>query len=320
MNAQMEEQQQQLQQQTEELQQSNAQMEEQQQQLQQQTEELQQSNAQMEEQQQQLQNQKEELQQTNETLITAKVDLDIRAHDLEQSNLYKSEFLANMSHELRTPLNSIMMLSKLLSRNDKGNMQEEDVKKANIINSSGEELLRLINDILDLSKLEAGKNAMRIEAVSPATWEKELHNYFNQIAQDKDLDFVINNQISQTITTDADKVSQILRNFLSNAMKFTSRGFVHVNFSIDDKPDLPVKLEISDSGLGISPDQQQKIFEAFHQVDSSISREFGGTGLGLTIAKRLTKMLGVKSLSRAKRKREAHLHCGCRLKSEINPQ
>jgi CheY-like chemotaxis protein len=285
MNAQMEEQQQQLQQ-------TNAQMEEQQQQLQQQTEELQQSNAQMEEQQQQLQQQQEELQQTNETLVTAKVDLDKRAQDLELSNLYKSEFLANMSHELRTPLNSIMMLSKLIARNEKGNMQEEDIKKANIINSSGEELLRLINDILDLSKLEAGKNAVRIEEVSPATWENELHNYFNQLAQDKELEFVITNHINKPIITDADKVSQILRNFLSNAIKFTTEGFVRADFSITDHPARPVKLEISDSGIGISPDQQKKIFDAFHQVDSSVSREFGGTGLGLTIAKRLTNILG----------------------------
>ncbi len=292
LNAQMEEQQQQLQQQTEELQQSNAQMEEQQQQLQQQTEELQQSNAQMEEQQQQLQQQQEELQQTNDTLVTAKVDLDKRAQDLELSNLYKSEFLANMSHELRTPLNSIMMLSKLIARNDKGNMQEEDIKKANIINSSGDELLRLINDILDLSKLEAGKNAVRIEPVSSATWENELHNYFNQLAQDKGLELTISNKINKTIATDADKVSQILRNFLSNAIKFTTEGYIHAEFSITDHPTRPVKLEISDSGIGISPEQQIKIFDAFHQVDSSVSREFGGTGLGLTIAKRLTNILG----------------------------
>jgi hypothetical protein len=292
LNAQMEEQQQQLQQQTEELQQSNAQMEEQQQQLQQQTEELQQSNAQMEEQQQQLQQQTEEMRQTNDTLVTAKEDLDKRAQDLELSNLYKSEFLANMSHELRTPLNSIMMLSKLLSRNEKGNMQEEDIKKADIINSSGDELLRLINDILDLSKLEAGKNAVRVEAILPVTWENELHNYFNQIAQDKELDFVITNNINKSIMTDSDKVSQILRNFLSNAIKFTDKGFVHAEFSLTDNPIRPVKLEISDSGIGISSKQQKKIFEAFHQVDSSVSREFGGTGLGLTIAKRLTNILG----------------------------
>jgi CheY-like chemotaxis protein/nitrogen-specific signal transduction histidine kinase len=246
----------------------------------------------MEEQQQQLQQQTEEMRQTNDTLVTAKEDLDKRAQDLELSNLYKSEFLANMSHELRTPLNSIMMLSKLLSRNEKGNMQEEDIKKADIINSSGDELLRLINDILDLSKLEAGKNAVRVEAILPVTWENELHNYFNQIAQDKELDFVITNNINKSIMTDSDKVSQILRNFLSNAIKFTDKGFVHAEFSLTDNPIRPVKLEISDSGIGISSKQQKKIFEAFHQVDSSVSREFGGTGLGLTIAKRLTNILG----------------------------
>ncbi len=292
MNQEMEEQQQQLQQQTEELQQSNAQMEEQQQQLQQQTEELRQSNAQMEEQQKLLQQQQEELSETNETLIIAKADLDKRAKDLEHSNQYKSEFLANMSHELRTPLNSILMLSKLIARNDKGNMQEEDIKKATVIHSSGEELLRLINDILDLSKLEAGKNVIRIERVSPEVWVKELHNYFYQDAQNKKLEFLITNEIKQSIITDSDKVSQVLRNFVSNAMKFTSQGFVHVNFSITDNPLRPVKLEVSDSGVGISSNQQNKIFDAFHQVDSSLSREFGGTGLGLTIAKRLTNMLG----------------------------
>lgn len=291
MNQQLEEQQQQIQQQTEELQQSNAQLEEQQQQLQQQTEELQQSNAQMEEQQQQLQQQQEEMRQTNESLMLAKVDLDKRAQELELSNQYKSEFLANMSHELRTPLNSILMLSKLIARNDKGNMQDEDIKKANVIYTSGEELLRLINDILDLSKIEAGKNALRIKSVDPAKWERELYDYFSQIAQTKGLEFTVTNQIKQTIMTDPDKVSQVLRNFVSNAVKFTHKGGIRMNFSLTDHPLRPVKLEIADSGVGIAPDQQKKIFDAFHQVDSSISREFGGTGLGLTIAKRLTNML-----------------------------
>lgn len=291
MNAQLEEQQQKIQQQSEILQRANAQMEEQQQQLQQQTEELQQSNAQMEEQQQQLQQQQEELRQTNETLVLAKIDLDKRAQDLEQSNKYKSEFLANMSHELRTPLNSILMLSKLLARNGKGNLEAEDIKKADVIHTAGEELLRLINDILDLSKIEAGKNMLHLRKVNPAAWVKELKDYFDQIVQNKGLEFEIKNSITRDMVTDPDKVSQILRNFLSNAAKFTHQGKISLNFYLSKHPTRPVALEISDTGVGIEPAQQKKIFMAFHQVDSSISREYGGTGLGLTIASRLTALL-----------------------------
>ncbi len=291
LNTQMEEQQQQLQQQTEELQQSNALMEEQQQQLQQQSEELQQTNAQLEEQQQQTQQQSEELRQTNESLMLTKVALDQRAQELESSNQYKSEFLANMSHELRTPLNSILMLSKMIARNDKGNQGEDDIKKATIIHSSGEELLRLINDILDLSKIEAGKTSLTISQLDSSKMGKELNDYFIQLAQNKNIEFIITNEITQKVMTDQDKVSQIMRNFISNAIKFTNTGSVKVLMTLTKRPNNPVKLEVKDTGVGIPKDNLKLIFEAFHQVDSSISREFGGTGLGLTIAKRLTQSL-----------------------------
>ena len=290
-NARLEEQQQQIQQQSEELQQTNSQLEEQQQQLQQQSEELQQTNAQLEEQQQQLMQQAEELRQGNEQLRTSKSELDLKAKDLELSNKYKSDFLANMSHELRTPLNSIILLSKMIQKNERGNLSDDDIKRAKVVHSAGEELLRLINDILDLSKIEAGKTTLSLGEVTTGDLLNELKHYFSSVAKNKGLVLKVEDKLKTSITSDRDKLSQILRNFTSNALKFTKTGSVTITAEESGIADRPVKISVLDTGIGIPVEKHKMVFDAFQQVDTSISREFGGTGLGLTISKQLAGLL-----------------------------
>ncbi|MEI6898656.1 MAG: response regulator, partial [Bacteroidota bacterium] len=290
-NARLEEQQQQIQQQSEELQQTNSQLEEQQQQLQQQSEELMQTNVQLEEQQQQLIQQTEELRIGNDQLKQSKEELDLKAKDLEMSNKYKSDFLATMSHELRTPLNSIILLSKMMQKNERGNMSEDDIKRAKVVHSAGEELLRLINDILDISKLEAGKTTLSIGEFSTQELLNELKHYFTSLAKNKGLTFTVEDKLNSTMTSDRDKISQILRNFTSNAVKFTKSGGVNIIIEESGDPEKPVKIAVRDTGIGIPPEKHKLIFDAFQQVDTSISREFGGTGLGLTISQKLATLL-----------------------------
>ncbi len=251
--------------------------------------EIEQANERLEVQQGELQEKSEELRRRNESLILAKEELDRRAEQLELSNKYKSEFLANMSHELRTPLNSIIMLSKMLSKNEKDTLIEKDVKKAKIIYKSGGELLRLINDILDLSKIEAGK--MVINPVEFANKEivTDMNDLFQGIAQEKGIQFVTEDKTKSYMYSDKERLAQILRNFLSNSFKFTKKG--QVKLSITDHDDDHYRYSISDTGIGIPKDKQQVIFEAFKQADGTTSREYGGTGLGLSIARELTKLL-----------------------------
>ena len=290
-NARLEEQQQQIQQQSEELQQTNSQLEEQQQQLQQQSEELQQTNAQLEEQQQQLLQQTEELRQGNDQLRQAKEDLDIKAGDLEMSNKYKSDFLATMSHELRTPLNSIILLSKMMQKNERGNFSAHDIERAKVVHSAGEELLRLINDILDISKIDAGKTTLSISEFSTETLANDLSHFFSSTAKNKGLALIVDDKLKTTLSTDKDKVSQILRNFISNAIKFTKTGTITIGVEESGILEKPIKISVRDTGIGIAREKHKLIFDAFQQVDSSISREFGGTGLGLTISQKLTTLL-----------------------------
>ncbi|MCX6276878.1 MAG: response regulator, partial [Bacteroidetes bacterium] len=290
-NALLEEQSQQIRMQSEQLQQSNSQLEEQQQQLQQQSEELQQTNAQLEEQQQQLMQQTEELRQGNDHLQQAKTELDAKANDLEMSNKYKSDFLANMSHELRTPLNSIILLSKMMQKNERGNFNADDIKRARVVHSAGEELLRLINDILDISKIEAGKTSLLISDFPVEDLLTDLKHFFSGTAKNKGLELIIEDKLNTSITSDRDKVSQILRNFISNALKFTKNGSITVSVQDSGKAEKPVKITVRDTGIGIASEKHKMIFEAFQQVDSSISREFGGTGLGLTISQKLASLL-----------------------------
>jgi signal transduction histidine kinase/DNA-binding response OmpR family regulator len=284
-NTQMEEQQQQLQQQTEELQQANAQMEEQQQQLQQQTEELQQTNAQMEETQIQIQQQ-------NQRLIESQQELDARAKQLELANQYKSEFLANMSHELRTPLNSIILLSKMLAGNSDKHLNSDEVHHAEIIHSAGEELLRLINDVLDLSKIEAGRMDLHVGSISSQELLAELHGLFEHTAKEKKLQFNIQDDLRSDFTSDRNRLSQIVRNLLSNAFKFTKTGSVTLAISRHNDAKWPIQISVKDTGIGIAEEKRKLIFEAFAQADGSISRQYGGTGLGLSISLRFAQLLG----------------------------
>jgi len=284
-NLRMEEQQQQLQQQTEELQQANAQMEEQQQQLQQQTEELQQANAQMEETQQQLEQQ-------NRDLETARTEVDQRARELEQASRYKSEFLANMSHELRTPLNSIILLSKMLGKGDQAQNPAEAQEWAQVIHRSGTELLKLIDDVLDLAKVEAGRLELQLAPLETRELCAELRALFGPIAADKGLEFSVEDGLRTTLLTDSQKLGQILRNLLSNALKFCKQGRVSLQLAHAAGDALPVRLTVRDTGIGIAKDKQALVFEAFQQADGSTSREYGGTGLGLTISQRMAHLMG----------------------------
>ncbi|KJR42152.1 signal transduction four helix bundle sensory module [Candidatus Magnetoovum chiemensis] len=294
LNVELEHQQQQLQQQTEELMQTNAQMEEQQLQLQQQTEELMQTNAQMEEQQQQLQQQTEELKRNNEELTESKEEIVKKASELERSNKYKSEFLANMSHELRTPLNSIILLSKMFKMNENNNLTSEDIKRAAIIHRSGEELLRLINDILDLSKIEAGKMDIELLEIHSSSLLAELKTLFDDRAKEQNLIFHAEDRLNRNIITDCNKLSQAVRNLLSNAFKYTKKGKVELIIAQSGIPSMPVKIAVSDTGIGIAKDKHSFIFEPFKQLDGSISRKYGGTGLGLSITQKFVNLLGGK--------------------------
>ena len=274
-----------------ELQKANLQLEEQQQRLQQQSEEMQQVNAHLKEQQQRLQQQSEELRQQNESLNLTRQELDKRARELELASKYKSEFLANMSHELRTPLNSIILLSKMLGRNDKGNLDKKDIKQATVIHQAGEELLRLINDILDLSKIEAGKVTMNITEFSTQTLLTTFKDLFHSIAEEKDLEFIVRDTLKATLKTDQDKLSQVIRNLLSNAFKFTRQGSVLLQMSVHPDSKDNFQITVTDTGIGIPQNKQTTVFEAFQQADGSMSREFGGTGLGLSIVREYVRLL-----------------------------
>jgi CheY-like chemotaxis protein/signal transduction histidine kinase/CHASE3 domain sensor protein len=281
-----------LQVQSEELRVSNEELEEQsralkesQARLELQQAELEQTNAQLEGQAQQLEMQRDDLART-----TAAVQL--KARELEQASQYKSDFLANMSHELRTPLNSSLILAKLLADNPQENLTDEQVKFAKTIQSSGNDLLNLINDILDLSKIEAGHVEIRSETVLLERLAKNIQQVFQPIAQEKNLAFEIHiaPECPATIDTDVQRLEQVLKNLLSNAFKFTERG--KVELAIRRSGDGQVALSVTDTGIGISEEQQQSVFEAFRQADGTISRKYGGTGLGLSISRELVRLLG----------------------------
>lgn len=281
-----------LQTQSEELRVSNEELEEQgralresQGRLEQQQAELEQTNSQLEEQAQQLETQRDGLERVNAAV-------ELKARELEQASRYKSDFLANMSHELRTPLNSSLILAKLLADNPEDNLTAEQVKYAQTIQSSGNDLLNLINDILDLSKIEAGHVEIRPEAVVVERMATSLRQVFEPVAAEKQLKFAINiaDDVPSTIETDPQRLEQILKNLLSNAFKFTEAG--QISLSIGRSAEGTVAFAVSDTGIGISLDQQQRIFEAFHQADGTISRKYGGTGLGLSISRELARLLG----------------------------
>ena len=259
--------------------------------LQVQSEELQESNVQMEEQQQQLTLQSRELKVKNDTLATAKEEINQRAKDLEKASKYKSEFLANMSHELRTPLNSIILLSKLLAQNKNGTLNTKDIEKSKVIHKAGNDLLFLINDILDLSKVESGNMELDNSEISTSEIIDELEGLFGAIAEEKGLSFIIEDRFNANLYIDKSKFLQVMKNLLSNAFKFTKEGAVTI--SIDGVSN-EIVFKVKDSGIGIPSDKLQTVFEAFKQVDGTISREFGGTGLGLSISKTIVDLMGGK--------------------------
>jgi CheY-like chemotaxis protein/signal transduction histidine kinase len=246
--------------------------------------ELEQTNVHLEEHAQKLARQHDEL-------VDAKLDLERKAAELVRANRYKSEFLANMSHELRTPLNSSLILAKLLADNRDGNLTPEQVKYARSIGSAGNDLLALITDILDLSKIEARKIDVNRSQVKLAEFAHKLTETFEPVALEKQILFRVIRQpdVPETIETDLQRLGQILKNLLSNALKFTERGTVSLELRTVG-PD--VEFAVRDTGIGIAPEHQQIVFEPFRQADGTTNRKFGGTGLGLSISRELARLLG----------------------------
>ncbi|MDC7224873.1 MAG: response regulator, partial [Spirochaetales bacterium] len=260
-------------------------------QLKTQQEELQTVNEELEEKTQYLEQQRDEINRKNADLESAKEAIGQKAKDLEVSSRYKSEFLANMSHELRTPLNSLLILAKDLCNNRGGRLNEEDIKSAEIIYNSGSELLRLINEVLDLSKIESGKIDLELESMSLEAFREEMLNQFEGTAREKSLGFriTIAPEAPPTLYTDRAKLMQIIRNLLSNGLKFTREGSVELLIAPEGGERL--NFIVKDTGIGVSGDEKERIFEAFRQADGSTSREFGGTGLGLSISRELAGLL-----------------------------
>ena len=239
-----------------------------------------------------LENQKLMLDEQNRFLRITQKELERKSKDVEESSKYKSEFMANMSHELRTPLNSTLILSKLLKDNSKGNLTKEQVEYAATIYTAGNDLLNLINDILDLSKVEAGKLEIYAEKFSVDEMTGTLRTLFMPIVREKKINLVLKHAegTPDFITTDRLRVEQILKNLLSNAVKFTSDGEVRLDVSSGNNNEISFK--VSDTGIGIKPEQLETIFEAFRQADGTTNRKYGGTGLGLTISRNLASLLG----------------------------
>ncbi len=275
-----------LQHQQAELEQSNEELEEQTRKLKEQQEELQVANEELEE-------QAQIVEQKNRDLEVARTDIEFKANQLEITSKYKSEFLANMSHELRTPLNSLLILANDLFKNGEGNLTEEQVESAEIISKSGYDLLNLINEILDLSKIEAGRMELNLKECKISEIANDLKRNFKRYAEEKGLTFdvKINSDIQdESISTDRQRLDQILKNLISNALKFTEKGGVEVTFVKNAGGQLAISVK--DSGIGIPKDKQNLIFEAFQQLEGGTSRKYGGTGLGLSISRELSKLLG----------------------------
>lgn len=244
-----------------------------------------------------------DLQKQKDSIEASEKELSAKAQALTIASKYKSEFLANMSHELRTPLNSLLLLAKGLASNKKGHLDDTEVEDASIVYNAGKGLLTLINDILDLSKVEAGKLNVHLKNVKIEQIKHPLLQLFTPLAQNRNIEITatIADDLPEELTTDAQRIEQILRNLISNAIKFTTTGEVSIVFAMPDKntqfrnksltADNCLAISVSDTGIGISEDKMQTIFEAFQQEDDSTSQKYGGTGLGLTIARELTRLL-----------------------------
>lgn len=221
----------------------------------------------------------------------------LQTEQVAAASRYKSEFLANMSHELRTPLNSILILSEQLKKNMLGNLTQKQVTHADIIHRSGSDLLALINDILDLSKIEAGRMSVMLESITITEFVASLERSFRPMAEAKSLGFsvLLESDAPPVIVSDHQRIFQIIRNLFSNALKFTMDGMIRITFSQASSSrgeQGMLAIAVSDTGIGIPADKHEMIFDAFHQVDGSTSRRFGGTGLGLSISRSLAALLG----------------------------
>ncbi|WP_205509637.1 response regulator [Longitalea arenae] len=230
------------------------------------------------------------LEEKNEMILERNLEIQQRADDLAQSTRYKSEFLANMSHELRTPLNSILLLSRLLTENHSNNLTKDQIEYANVIQTSGKGLLSLIDEILDLSKIEAGKMELEYTDVRISEIVNELDSLFSPLASEKGIAFIIEHENNSALTMETDRMrlNQILRNLISNALKFTKKGSVTLSIT---KKGNDCWFSVKDTGIGIPKEKQAIIFEAFQQADGSTRRQFGGTGLGLSISRKLAQLL-----------------------------
>jgi signal transduction histidine kinase/DNA-binding response OmpR family regulator/HAMP domain-containing protein len=301
-----------LQQQQEELRRTNAELEAQartlkasEEALRDQQEELQQVNEELEEKASLLAEQNRKVEQKNAEVEAARHELEEKAEQLAISSKYKSEFLANMSHELRTPLNSLLILAKLLADNKDGNLSEKQVEYAHTILSSGTDLLNLINDVLDLSKVEAGK----MEVNPGDVYLKDVASYvdrsFRPLAEQKglELNVTVDPDVPESVWTDGQRLQQVLKNLLSNAFKFTQNGSVSLTVrkadqgrrfgnATLDQADEVIAFAVADTGIGIPKEKQRLIFEAFQQADGTTSRKYGGTGLGLNISREMSRLLG----------------------------
>ncbi|MFQ5676983.1 MAG: ATP-binding protein, partial [bacterium] len=272
--------------------------------LQEQQEELQAANEELEEKTEYLEKQSEEIREKNRDLEKVRQEIERKAEELEISSKYKSEFLANMSHELRTPLNSLLLLARNLMENKEGALTEDQVESARIIYQSGNDLLALINEILDLSKIESGKMVLNIESFKIEEIAENMKSIFRHVAKDKGLSFKIklDKKLPPAMRSDRQRLEQIVKNLISNALKFTETGSITVKFfRPPQSTDLSrcgldleqaIAIAVADTGIGIPEEKQMEIFEAFQQADGSTSRQYGGTGLGLSISRELAKLLG----------------------------
>ena len=276
-------------------------------------EELHATNEEMQEKAQLLENEKKQVEAKNLEIDMARRAVEEKAEQLALTSKYKSEFLANMSHELRTPLNSLLILSKLLADNPQGNLNEKQTEFARTINGAGSDLLSLINDILDLSKIESGTVSIEVGDMPMSTMKQHMERTFRQLAADKGLKFEVafDAKLPPAIRTDEKRLQQVVLNLLSNAFKFTAKGGVTMavrtatggwspNHPVLASVTQAIEIAVTDTGIGIPEDKQKLIFEAFQQADGTTSRKYGGTGLGLSISREIARLLGGELQVRSK--------------------